>query len=72
MFDRLLLQIIDFIRNYKDNVNISNQYFTKESFEETLINANLKKYKIIPNLKVYSKKFLFFSKTNLHFLCIVK
>lgn len=72
IFSRLLLQIMDFIGNYKDNLNIPNQYFTKESFEETLINSGLKKYKIISNLKLYYKKFLFFSKTNLHFLCIIK
>jgi hypothetical protein len=71
-FDRLLLCIMDFIGNYKDNVNIPKQYFTKESFKETLSSSGFKNVKIIPNLKIYSKKFLFFSKRNLHFLCIIK
>jgi len=33
-FDRLLLRIMDFIGNYKDNVNIPKQYFTKESLKK--------------------------------------
>jgi len=71
-FDRLLLRIMDFIGNYKDNVNIPKQYFTKESFKETLSSSGFKNVKIISNLKIYSKKFLFFSKSSLHFLCIIK
>ena len=71
-FDRLLLRIMDFIGNYKDNVIIPKQYFTKESFKETLSSSGFKNVKIISNLTIYSKKFLFFSKRNLHFLCIIK
>jgi len=71
-FDRLLLRIMDFIGNYKDNVNIPKQYFTKESFKETLSSSGFKNVKIISSLKIYSKKFLFFSKRSLHFLCIIK
>jgi len=63
---------MDFMGNYKDNVNIPKQYFTKESFKETLSSSGFINVKIISNLKIYSKKFLFFSKSKLHFLCIIK
>lgn len=70
-FDRALLIIMDFIGNYSYNVKIPKLYFTEKSFKETLINCNFKDYKIIKNLRIYSKKFLFFSKKKFHFICIV-
>ena len=71
-FDRILLRIMDFIGNYAYNVSIPKLYFTKESFKKILINCKFENFKIISNIKIYSSKFLFFSKKDLHFICIIK
>jgi len=69
---RLLLQIMDWIGNYKDNVSIPNEYYTKRKLKKTLETCNFKNYRISQNYKIYSNKFLFFSQKKLHFIAIIK
>lgn len=71
-FSRLLLQFMDCIGNYKDNVNIPKEYYTKKKFKETLKTCNFKNYKISQNHKIYSNKFLFFAQKKLHFIAVIK
>jgi len=71
-FSRLLIQFMDWIGNYKDNVKIPKKYYTKRKFKETLETCNFKNYRISQNHKIYSNKFLFFSQKKLHFIAIIK
>ena len=63
---------MDFIGNYYNNVNIPKEYFKKKDFDIFIEKLNIKVIKKVNKNRYYSKKFLFFSNPNLHFIYLLK
>ena len=72
LISRQILRFMDFIGNYYNNVNIPKEYFKKKDFDIFIEKLNIKVIKKVNKNRYYSKKFLFFSNPNLHFIYLLK
>ena len=71
IFSRWVLKFMDFIGNYYNNVNIPKKYFTKNSFNELLVELNLNINEKFLDKRYYSKIFLYLSNPKLHFIYVI-
>jgi len=71
IFSRWVLKFMDFIGNYYNNVNIPKKYFTKNSFDELLVELNLNIKEKILDKRYYSKIFMYLSNPKLHFIYVI-
>ena len=71
IFSRWVLMFMDFIGNYYNNVNIPKKYFTKNSFNELLVELNLNINEKILDKRYYSKIFMYLSNPKLHFIYVI-
>ena len=71
IFSRWVLKFMDFIGNYYNNVNIPKKYFTKNSFDELLVELNLNINEKILDKRYYSKIFMYLSNPKLHFIYVI-
>jgi len=69
---RTILRIMDFIGNYKDDVNIPKRYFTKKSFLKLINKTRLLEVDEIKNIKIYSKIFFPFTLSKIQFIKLFK
>ena len=72
LFSRYRLIFMDFFGNYFTGTLIPKKYFNKNKFSKILKNTNLKVLFKKESIKLYSKKFLFFSDPTLHFVYLLK
>ena len=72
LLSRYKLIIMDFFGNYFAGTIIPKKYFNKNQFLKILKKANLKILFKKESIKIYSKKFLFFSDPNLHFIYLLR
>jgi len=71
IFSRWVLKFMDFIGNYYNNVNIPKKYFTKNSFNELLVELNFNINEKILDKRYYSKIFMYLSNPKLHFIYVI-
>ncbi len=71
IFSRWVLKFMDFIGNYYNNVNIPKKYFTKNSFDELLVELNLNINEKFLDKRYYSKIFMYLSNPKLHFIYVI-
>ena len=71
IFSRWVLMFMDFIGNYYNNVNIPKKYFTKNSFDELLVELNLNINEKFLDKRYYSKIFMYLSNPKLHFIYVI-
>jgi hypothetical protein len=72
LFSRQILRFMDFIGNYKDGVNIPDQYFTKIDYYTMLNSLNIEKVAEIKNIKLYGKIFIPFNFSKYQFIHLLK
>ena len=63
---------MDFIGNYKDDVNIPKRYFTEKSFIQFINKTRLHEIDEIKNIKIYSKIFFPFTLSKIQFIKLFK
>lgn len=69
---RQILRFMDFIGNYKDGVNIPDQYFTQKYYYKILKSLDIEKVKDIKNIKLYDKIFIPFNFSKYQFVHLLK
>lgn len=69
---RQILRFMDFIGNYKDGVNIPDQYFTQKDYYEILQSLDIEKVADIKDIKLYEKIFIPFNFSKYQFVHLLK
>tara|TARA_B100000427_G_scaffold312439_1_gene303881 strand:+ start:2260 stop:2925 length:666 start_codon:yes stop_codon:yes gene_type:complete len=72
IFSRSLLRFMDFVGNYKDDVTIPKQYFTKSLLAEYLNECGLKEVSDVNLIKLYGFIFFPFNKNKYQFIKMFK
>ena len=72
IFSRSLLRFMDFVGNYKDDVTIPKQYFTKSLLTEYLNECGLKEVSDVDLIKLYGFIFFPFNKNKYQFIKMFK